>query len=125
VRTARSHFVSLALGLALSPPAAAAEPASASAALGRHEDDGALLATHYCAAMNQPRMKLTPASAGDALVFEFVDGTNLEAHPGRMQRVALSTPDARRQVQSWTFADKDGTSGTMTMELTRADAPAK
>jgi hypothetical protein len=176
MRTARSHVVSLALGLALSSPAAGAEPASASAALGRlkalagewtgtakgggqaaqptkasfrvvsggsavmlvtdpgtphemvtlfHEDDGALLATHYCAAMNQPRMKLTPASAGDALVFEFVDGTNLKTHPGRMQRVALSTPDARRQVQSWTFADKDGTSGTMTMELTRADAPAK
>ncbi|MFL5274179.1 MAG: hypothetical protein ACJ79E_19130 [Anaeromyxobacteraceae bacterium] len=89
-----------------------------------HEDDGALIATHYCAAMNQPRMKLAPAAAGDSLVFEFMDGTNLKSHPGRMQRLALATADPRRQTQSWTFADKDGTSGTMTMELTRADAPA-
>jgi hypothetical protein len=90
-----------------------------------HEDDGALLATHYCAAMNQPRMKLAPAAgAADALVFEFVDGTNLKSHPERMQRLALTTQDARRHTQAWTFADKDGASNTMTLEFTRADAPA-
>jgi hypothetical protein len=89
-----------------------------------HDDDGALLATHYCAAMNQPRMKAKPSPEGDRLVFEFQDGTNLEANPGHMQRLALVLPDARHQVQEWTFAAPDGKEQTMTMELTRDASPA-
>jgi hypothetical protein len=89
-----------------------------------HEDDGALLATHYCAAMNQPRMKAKPAAEGDRLVFEFQDGTNLKTNPGHMQRLSLVLPDPQHQVQEWTFAGPDGKEQTMTMELTRAAAPA-
>jgi len=89
-----------------------------------HEDDGALLATHYCAAMNQPRMKAKPAAGAERLVFEFVDGTNLKTNPGHMQRLALVLPDPRHQVQEWTFAAPDGKQQTMTMELTRDGAPA-
>ncbi len=84
-----------------------------------HEDDGSVLATHYCAAQNQPRMRAKPGSDGTRLVFEFVDGTNLGAHPGRMQRLVLSFPGPGRQVQEWTFRVDDKES-TMVMELKRA-----
>jgi hypothetical protein len=39
-----------------------------------HADKADLLATHYCAQGNQPRLKLQP---GKALVFTFLDATNL------------------------------------------------
>jgi hypothetical protein len=90
-----------------------------------HEDDGALLATHYCAAMNQPRMRAKPSVAGaDRIVFEFMDGTNLKTNPGHMQQLALSFPTPDRHVEEWTFAAPDGKRETMRFELTRAAAPA-
>ncbi len=43
-----------------------------------HMDKGDLLMTHYCAAGNQPRMKLnTRKSTAGELVFDFAGGTNL------------------------------------------------
>ena len=68
-----------------------------------HQDDGALVATHYCAAQNQPRFRAQPVTTRGRLVFEFVDGTNLGAHPGRMQRLVISLPDRDYQVQEWTY----------------------
>jgi hypothetical protein len=75
------------------------------------DDGGALMATHYCAAQNQPRMKATTPAEPARIAFEFVDGTNLAAHPGRMQRLVILTPDPDRQVQEWTYreAGKDST----------------
>jgi hypothetical protein len=64
-----------------------------------HRDDGALVATHYCAAQNQPRMKAIPAPDAARIVFEFFDGTNLRAYPAHMQRLALSFPSPDRHVQ--------------------------
>jgi len=72
-----------------------------------HEDDGALMATHYCAAQNQPRFRGQPSEDGKRLVFEFVDGTNLRAHPARMQRLVITLPDRDHQVQEWTYRDGD------------------
>jgi hypothetical protein len=77
-----------------------------------HRDDGgALMATHYCAAQNQPRMKATAPADPSRIAFEFVDGTNLAAYPGRMQRLVILTPGPDRHVQEWTFreAGKDST----------------
>jgi hypothetical protein len=88
-----------------------------------HDDDGALLATHYCAAMNQPRLKAQPGGERDPLVFEFLDGTNLKTKPGRMQRLVVETPDARRHVEEWTYREPDGKTATMKFELTRDGAP--
>jgi hypothetical protein len=84
-----------------------------------HRDDGALIATHYCAAMNQPRMKavLPPRSPGQ-LAFEFLDGTNLGAHPGRMQRLVLTFTHGDHHRQEWTYRG-DGKEATMTFELKR------
>lgn len=83
-----------------------------------HADDGALMATHYCAAQNQPRFRAEPGDDPKRLVFEFVDGTNLGAHPGRMQRLVLSFPARDRQVQEWTYRDGEQES-TMVLELRR------
>lgn len=77
-----------------------------------HRDDGgALLATHYCAAQNQPRMKATTPADPARIAFEFVDGTNLEAYPGRMQRLVILTPGPDQQIQEWTYraGGKDST----------------
>ncbi len=76
-----------------------------------HRDGDALVATHYCAAQNQPRMRAIPGADLSRIVFEFIDGTNLSAYPARMQRFAISMPSPDRHVQEWTFRDgaKDST----------------
>jgi hypothetical protein len=42
-----------------------------------HPDGKRLLATHYCAAHNQPRMANVPAKAPNQVAFDFIDGTNI------------------------------------------------
>ena len=83
-----------------------------------HRDDGALIATHYCSAMNQPRMTARPSTDPAKLTFEFVDGTNLKAHPGHMQRLVLKMAGADRHVQEWTF-NEAGKTSTMVFEMKR------
>lgn len=84
-----------------------------------HRDGEALLATHYCAAMNQPRMKARSGAPAGTLAFEFLDGTNLGPHPGRMQALVLTLPDADHQTQTWTYRG-EGQESTSTFELKRA-----
>jgi hypothetical protein len=76
-----------------------------------HRDGDALVATHYCAAQNQPRMRAVPGVDPVRIAFEFVDGTNLGSFPARMQRLVIATPSPDRQIQEWTFRDgaKDST----------------
>ena len=83
-----------------------------------HRDGEALLATHYCAAMNQPRMKARGGSPAGTLAFDFLDGTNLGPHPGRMQALLLTLPDADHQTQTWTYRG-EGQESTMTFDLKR------
>jgi len=83
-----------------------------------HRDDDALIATHYCAAMNQPRMKARPGANAREVAFDFVDGTNLKAYPGRMQSLAMAMPDANRHVETW--VSRDGAKEeTMRFDLAR------
>jgi hypothetical protein len=84
-----------------------------------HRDGDALLATHYCSAMNQPRMKARAGSPAGSLAFEFMDGTNLGPHPGRMQGLVVSMPDAGHHSQVWTFR-AGGQDSTMTFDMKRA-----
>jgi hypothetical protein len=42
-----------------------------------HRDGDRLLLTHYCMAGNQPRMQARYDRAKNAIVFDFVDATNL------------------------------------------------
>jgi hypothetical protein len=84
-----------------------------------HRDDGGVLvATHYCAAKNQPRMKSIPGPDVSRITFDFVDGTNLGAYPGRMQRLTLTTPSPDRQIQEWTYRS-EGKDSTDVFDLKR------
>jgi hypothetical protein len=66
-------------------------------------DGGSILATHYCAAGNQPRMR-AKTSPGDLqlLDFQFVDATNTAAAPELMKRLVITFQDADHFTQSWT-----------------------
>jgi hypothetical protein len=43
-----------------------------------HTDGKDLMLTHYCAAGNQPKMKLSPKAKDNELKFDFAGGTNLD-----------------------------------------------
>lgn len=83
-----------------------------------HRDGDALVATHYCAAQNQPRMRAVPGPDAARIVFEFVDGTNLGPYPAHMQRLAISTPAPDRHLEEWTFRD-GGKDSTEVFEMKR------
>ncbi|HZS39198.1 MAG TPA: hypothetical protein VFF06_20345 [Polyangia bacterium] len=82
-----------------------------------HLDLKELMATHYCAAQNQPRMKAVPAAANE-VAFDFKDGTNIGPNDGHMQRVVFTFVDADHHFQDWTFRDK-GKDSTMRFEFKR------
>ena len=83
-----------------------------------HRDDAALMATHYCSAMNQPRMRARPGKDATRVAFEFADGTNLGSHPAHMQALVMTMPDADRHTEEWTFRDGSN-QHTMTFDLRR------
>jgi len=71
-----------------------------------HADGDRVMMTHYCAAMNQPRMRTDPVQ-GDpkTLDFKFVDVTNL-AKPDDpvMKGLKVTFTDANHFSQEWSFA---------------------
>lgn len=69
-----------------------------------HPDGKNILVTHYCSAMNQPRMKLVPSSNANELRFKFLDATNLaDSSYGHMHELALIFDGPDHHVQEWTF----------------------
>jgi hypothetical protein len=65
-----------------------------------------LLMTHYCAAMNQPRMQASVSADGKTFTFNYVDATNLAApEAGHMQRMVLTLLDDNHHTEDWTFVD--------------------
>ena len=69
-----------------------------------HPDGKDIMATHYCSAKNQPRMRLVPSTNPNEIRFKFVDGTNLgEPGVGHMQELALLLDGPDHHVQEWTF----------------------
>ena len=68
-----------------------------------HMDGSNLMATHYCAAHNQPRMILTTGGDLKRLVFKFKDGTNIQADAGHMQQVAFIFDGANHHIEEWTY----------------------
>lgn len=67
-----------------------------------HPDQKRLLATHYCAAHNQPRMALVPSKAPNQVAFDFVDGTNIAPGDAHMRSVVFTFVDADHHEETWT-----------------------
>lgn len=76
-----------------------------------HRDGERLLATHYCAQGNQPRLALTSHRDG-SFVFDFVDATNLAAGQAHLHHLELSPkPDGSlERVETYRENGKDDTS---------------
>jgi len=82
--------------------------------------DGAiLLATHYCAAGNQPRMRAKASADGKSIDFQFVDASNVEDASEVMQRLVVTLIDASHFNQQWTSRGKDGKDHTSVFQFTR------
>ena len=67
-----------------------------------HPDGKRLLATHYCAAHNQPRMALVASGAANQVAFSFVDGTNIGPGEEHMRSVVFTFVDADHHEEAWT-----------------------
>jgi hypothetical protein len=77
----------------------------------------ALMATHYCSGQNQPRMKMAAMSDPNVLVFDFLDGTNLQG--GHMKKLVITIVDADHHTQLWTYDEGNGKESTAKMDYTR------
>jgi hypothetical protein len=71
-----------------------------------HLDQKDLLATHYCAAHNQPRMKAKSGASPAQITFEFKDGTNIGPNDGHMQRLVVTFVDNDHHTEDWVYLDK-------------------
>jgi hypothetical protein len=67
-----------------------------------HPDGKRILATHYCAAHNQPRMAMVPSKAPNQIAFDFVDGTNIGPGEQHMRSVVFTFVDADHHEEAWT-----------------------
>ena len=70
-----------------------------------HTDGPDLMATHYCSAHNQPRMKLIPSADSNSLLFDFKDGTNIAPGDGHMQSVKFIFVDPDHHFEDWSYID--------------------
>lgn len=83
-------------------------------------DGASILATHYCSAGNQPRMRADASKAGRSLDFQFVDVSNVKGSTGEvMQRLVVTFVDANHFEQQWTSKGKDGKEQTSVFRYTR------
>ena len=83
-------------------------------------DGASLLATHYCAAGNQPRMRANGSPDGRSLAFEFVDVANASGPPGEvMRRLVVTFVDADHFRQTWTSRAADGKEHSSVFDYTR------
>lgn len=73
-----------------------------------HLEDGNLVLVHYCAAGNQPRMKMTKASTPTELVFDFDGGTNLKPAKDMHMHSARVVWDSSDAIRGVWAAYKDG-----------------
>jgi hypothetical protein len=85
-----------------------------------HLNNDKLLMTHYCSAMNQPRMQADISADGKTITFNFLDATNLASpNDGHMQKMVLTFKDKDHFSEQWVFS-KDGKDAEhMTFDYTR------
>ncbi|MGD0309734.1 MAG: hypothetical protein ABSC02_10630 [Acidobacteriota bacterium] len=86
-----------------------------------HLDGDRLMATHYCAAGNQPRMVAAQdAKSPNAFSFQFLDATNM-ANPdvGHMHSLVVTLLDKDHFTQQWTWKEKGKEDRWEVFRLTR------
>ena len=84
-----------------------------------HPDGDSLLATHYCAAGNQPRMRAKPVAANASeIAFHFVDVSNRGASQDVMRDLVVRFEDADHFTQEWT-SEANGKKQTLVFHMTR------
>jgi hypothetical protein len=83
-------------------------------------DGATILATHYCSAGNQPRMRADASKAGRSLDFQFVDVSNAKTSSSEvMRRLVVTFVDADHFHQEWTSRGADGKEHTSLFQYTR------
>jgi YD repeat-containing protein len=83
-----------------------------------HMDKSDLLATHYCAAHNQPRLRAVPSNKPGEVAFEFKDGTNIRPGDGYMRQLAITFVNANHHNETWGY-DNQGKIVAATFNMTR------
>jgi hypothetical protein len=73
-----------------------------------HLDGQRIMATHYCAAGNQPRMVAMPDPRNPNVVaFKFLDATNLKSpEDGHMRDLTVTIQNHENFTQQWKWRDK-------------------
>lgn len=88
-----------------------------------HLDGDYLVATHYCAQRNQPRLRLASSSAS-SVAFEFWDATNLAtAAAAHLRRLELTFADATHFVRREVYVE-NGKDAAAELTLARVAVPA-
>jgi hypothetical protein len=82
-------------------------------------DGASILATHYCAAGNQPRMRAAASGKPKSLDFQFVDASNVTNSGEVMRRLVITFVDADHFQQQWTSRGADGKEHTSVFAYTR------
>ena len=84
------------------------------------QDNGTLMATHYCSIHNQPRMR-AQVSGGDvkSLDFQFVDVTNAGPNDHFINHLNFDFVDQNHIVESWGYGTATTSLGTTQYKLSR------
>jgi hypothetical protein len=84
-----------------------------------HMDGGDLVLTHYCAAGNQPRMKLQETKDPNVLSFSFAGGSNMKESDRHMHAAKITLGDAGHVKGVWTSVQDGKSVGEASFDLTR------
>jgi hypothetical protein len=74
-----------------------------------HLDGNYLMMTHYCSAMNQPRMRATSDTDNENVInFSFLDITNLaKPSDGHMNKLQMNFKDEEHLSSHWTYVENN------------------
>ena len=85
-----------------------------------HMDGDQLVLVHYCAAGNQPHMKLKESGDPNTLAFEFTSGTNMKDTDMHMHSAKITFVDADHIKGVWSSMKDGKPAGEATFDLARS-----
>jgi hypothetical protein len=84
-----------------------------------HMDGQDVVLTHYCAAGNQPRMRLEGSSDPKVLSFRFIGGSNMKESDMHMHSAQITLVDADHIQGLWTSMKDGKAAGQASFDLAR------